>query len=1009
MKPCEAPNANKTCWNCPAAKLKGNVDFRACGQSKEKLRELKADKQVMIECKRRPELGHFEPTITFEQCPEWESTEYGYMLRDMRVMILGIDGYLGWTLALKLGNLGCNVSGIDNHLRREMVSEKGSHSIVPIKNMEERLQAAKEVLGIDIDFRKMDLSETEKLRRFLKEVEPEAIVHYAEIPSAPYSMIDMEHAVKVQRNNVLNTLRLLYLMKDITSETSLIKLGTLGEYGSPLTGRPLFEGIFPADATLEWEGRKWSMGGELTPRDPVSFYHVSKTQDTFNVYEACKYFWLRSYDVMQGVIFGVHTEEVSADPRLRTRLDVDECVPPNTSVITNFDTRPIKDIENGDRVLTHRGSFKRVTKTFNRPYSGEMVKIDVPYVTEDLSLTPNHPVLVVEKKRKVVDGKNEYSFSEPFWMNAGKLLSQAHEPSSKYAGNLAKYQRAKKLKKKKMSISEIAEKVDAKYHTVWAWFNKEQQPQECKRRKIKDLYLVRPIPSDTEDIEAIDVREETGYGVREGDRLYTPNPANQEKKWGKWIPAQIMVDESFLKFAGYYLAEGSCGEYHVEISFGKEEDKMVENAENSFQRILGKAELIESNHKIKVKVSSKAFARLVNKLFGAGARFKRIPDWGLKLPLEKQKVLIRSYWEGDGWESEKREGEPEFCFSSNSSRLIHQLQLLLLRFRIISSLHKREREIKLSFEGREPYTIDSKQYQLSITGTSARKFARKILGRKIREPERAIEHARWEKEYCLIPIRNIWKENYDGEVLNLEVENDNSYNILGHAVHNCFGTVINRFASQAALGIPLTVYGEGEQIRGFIALEDAMECMVRLIISPPEPGQYDVVNQVSGVHKIKNLADTVARVSNEKFDLDVKIQRLENPRVEADRHPFEAVARKLPGEFGFVPKVSPEKEVTRMLELLTQPEIRERIREKVHLIIPETFWSGEKREADVLEVYQPGTKEAGIFTGKLNTVLPEDIVAKIQASEKTPVKKRAKISANGGDPQKEESEVEGEE
>ena len=128
MKQC---NANKNCWNCPAAVTKGNVDFRACGQSKEKKKQLSESKQVMIECARRADLGQFEPTITFEQCPEWELNEdYNmYMLKNMRVMILGLDGYLGWTLALKLGKLGFKISGMDNYWRRDCVMEKGAHEV----------------------------------------------------------------------------------------------------------------------------------------------------------------------------------------------------------------------------------------------------------------------------------------------------------------------------------------------------------------------------------------------------------------------------------------------------------------------------------------------------------------------------------------------------------------------------------------------------------------------------------------------------------------------------------------------------------------------------------------------------------------------------------------------------------------------------------------------------------------------------------------------------------------
>jgi len=82
-------NAEKTCWNCPAAFLKGNVDFRACGQSVESIRDKIDSQGLLVECNRRSELGYFEPTITFEECPEWRPTEYGYLLKDMRVMILG--------------------------------------------------------------------------------------------------------------------------------------------------------------------------------------------------------------------------------------------------------------------------------------------------------------------------------------------------------------------------------------------------------------------------------------------------------------------------------------------------------------------------------------------------------------------------------------------------------------------------------------------------------------------------------------------------------------------------------------------------------------------------------------------------------------------------------------------------------------------------------------------------------------------------------------------------------
>jgi UDP-sulfoquinovose synthase len=298
------------------------VDFRACGQAA--FRKA-AQGQLVVECRRRPEIGYFDPnSITFESCSEWKETPDGYLLDGMKVLILGMDGYLGWPLALKLARQGCRVLGIDNMMRRDLVAERGADSITPIGSMEERVAAAREKLDVEIEFRELDLMDRPALAALIEEFQPESIVQFAEIPSAPYSMADVERAVSTVQNNVVGTLGLLFAVRDHAPDASIIKLGTMGEYGSPLTGRPLFEGLFPGDAVLQYQGQEWSLGGELTPRDPVSFYHVSKVQGTFSVYEACKYWWLRSYDVMQGVIYGNSSAELDLDPAFNTRFDIDE-------------------------------------------------------------------------------------------------------------------------------------------------------------------------------------------------------------------------------------------------------------------------------------------------------------------------------------------------------------------------------------------------------------------------------------------------------------------------------------------------------------------------------------------------------------------------------------------------------------------------------------------------------------------------------------------------------------
>jgi UDP-sulfoquinovose synthase len=169
-------------------------------------------------------------------------------------------------------------------------------------------------------------------------------------------------------------------------------------------------------------------------------------------------------------------------------------------------------------------------------------------------------------------------------------------------------------------------------------------------------------------------------------------------------------------------------------------------------------------------------------------------------------------------------------------------------------------------------------------------------------------------------------------------------------IDECFGTVINRFVAQAVTGIPLTLYGLGKQIRGFISLRDAMECMTRLICHPPEPGQYTVVNQVSGIYSTRQLAYEVAKTGREDFGLPVEIQRVENPRVEADEHPFEVLYERLPKQFGFEAKVSVADEIRRMFELFLTDEVKSRIEERRQVIMPRTWWSGVKKEVERLEL-----------------------------------------------------------
>jgi UDP-sulfoquinovose synthase len=234
----------------------------------------------------------------------------------MRVLICGVDGYLGWSLAQHLAARGHEIAGIDDHSRRRWVAEMNSDSALPVATMAGRLQVFEETFGRELRFWEGDLKKYSLVEEAFREFEPEAVVHLGECPSAPYSMIDVHHAVDVHNNNVGSTFNLLFAIRDLAPETHLLKLGTMGEYGTPNVAIP--EGFFE----IEYRGRKDKLP---FPRQANSFYHWSKVSGSNHVMFASKIWGLRSTDVMQGVVFGTRIQNMGDDERLLTRLDFDQC------------------------------------------------------------------------------------------------------------------------------------------------------------------------------------------------------------------------------------------------------------------------------------------------------------------------------------------------------------------------------------------------------------------------------------------------------------------------------------------------------------------------------------------------------------------------------------------------------------------------------------------------------------------------------------------------------------
>jgi len=234
----------------------------------------------------------------------------------MRVLICGVDGYLGWSLAQHLTARGHEVAGIDDYSRRRWVAEMDSDSALPIASMPDRLLALKEAYKADLTFWEGDLKSYSLIEEVFRSFEPETVVHLGECPSAPYSMIDVHHAVDVHNNNVGSTFNLLFAIRDLAPEAHLVKLGTMGEYGTPNVHIP--EGFFE----IEYRGRKDRLP---FPRQAGSFYHWSKVSGSNHCMFASKIWGTRATDVMQGVVFGTRIDNMADDERLLTRLDFDQC------------------------------------------------------------------------------------------------------------------------------------------------------------------------------------------------------------------------------------------------------------------------------------------------------------------------------------------------------------------------------------------------------------------------------------------------------------------------------------------------------------------------------------------------------------------------------------------------------------------------------------------------------------------------------------------------------------
>jgi UDP-sulfoquinovose synthase len=233
----------------------------------------------------------------------------------MRILVLGGDGYLGWPTAMYLSRRGHSVAVMDNFSKRSWERELGVEPLFSIRTLPERIDRWRLVTGKDIELFVGDLQDYPAVEAALELFRPDAIVHYGQQPSAPYSMMDREHSVFTQVNNLVSTLNVLWAIKKINPACHFVKLGTMGEYGTP--NIDIEEGFIE----IEHKGRKDLLP---FPCQPASFYHLSKVHDSHNIRLACKIWKLAATDLNQGVVYGITTDETSLHEALETSFHYDE-------------------------------------------------------------------------------------------------------------------------------------------------------------------------------------------------------------------------------------------------------------------------------------------------------------------------------------------------------------------------------------------------------------------------------------------------------------------------------------------------------------------------------------------------------------------------------------------------------------------------------------------------------------------------------------------------------------
>lgn len=407
----------------------------------------------------------------------------------MRVIVAGGDGFCGWPTALHLSARGYQVAIVDNLSRRQIDEELGTQSLTPIAALDERVERWTELSGREVEVHHGDLTDPQFVHELFASFAPDAFVHFAEQRSAPYSMIDREHAVSTQVNNVVGNLNILFAMHELAPECHLVKLGTMGEYGTP--NIDIEEGYLE----VEHNGRRDVLP---YPKQPGSFYHLSKVHDSHNILFACRIWGLAATDLNQGIVYNVQTAETASDPLLSNRFDYDGvfgtalnrfCVQAASGVPLSVhgrggQTRGWIDIRDTVRCIELAIESKpgkgemRVFNQFTEQWSVNELAERVSRVARELGLDPS--IDHVENPR--VESEDHY-----YYAKCSKLVDLGLEPNMLSDETVADLLRMAIENRDRARLDTVAAEVDWRAVPYWADSDAEPLLDDGKQSPVANV------------------------------------------------------------------------------------------------------------------------------------------------------------------------------------------------------------------------------------------------------------------------------------------------------------------------------------------------------------------------------------------------------------------------------------------------------------------------------------------------------------------------------------------